>query len=137
MVGDLDVHATIPASDIERARLFYEEKLDLKAVAILTDGSLLYRCDQSSFLLYPSMYAGSAKNTAMEWTTDNIERDVEELRKRGVVFEEYDLPGVKTVNGIAEFAGDKSAWFKDSEGNILAFGQVEAVSRSLGLDKAQ
>jgi hypothetical protein len=57
------------------------------------------------------------------WDVDDVEAAVAELRGRGVVFEEYDLPGFKTVDGIAEIAGEKGAWFKDSEGNLLAIGQ--------------
>jgi hypothetical protein len=57
------------------------------------------------------------------WDVDDVEATVEELRSRGVVFEEYDLPGLKTVDGIAEIAGEKGAWFKDTEGNLLSLGQ--------------
>jgi hypothetical protein len=58
------------------------------------------------------------------WNVQDIETAVAELRSRGVVFEEYDLPGLKTVDGIAEIAGERGAWFKDSEGNLLAIGQL-------------
>ncbi|MGH2654353.1 MAG: VOC family protein [Actinomycetota bacterium] len=47
-----------------------------------------------------------------------------ELRAKGVTFEEYDMPGLKTVNGIAELGGEKGAWFKDPEGNILSVSQT-------------
>jgi hypothetical protein len=68
----------------------------------------------------------------MGWEVDDIEATVAELRRRGVVFEVVDLPGLKTVNGIAEVAGnypssgatgEKAAWFRDSEGNLLGIGQ--------------
>ena len=112
---------------MQRARKFYAEKLGMEPMQEFPDGSVFYRCKGSFFMLYPSQYAGTAQNTAMEWTTLNIERDMQELRARGVVFEEYDFPEFKTVNGIATFGPIKSAWFKDSEGNILALGQLGAI----------
>ena len=68
--------------------------------------------------------AGTAQNTVIGWEVDDIDKVVEDLRGRGVTFEEYDFPGLKTVNGIAELEGiERAAWFKDSEGNILSIGQ--------------
>jgi hypothetical protein len=75
------------------------------------------------FLVYPSQFAGTAKSTAMSFDVANLEEAVKELRDRGVVFEEYDMPGLKTVNGIAEIQGVKGAWFKDPDGYILAVGE--------------
>jgi hypothetical protein len=75
--------------------------------------------------MYTTQFAGSAKNTVMGWLTDDIERDVRELKNHGVAFEEYDFPGLKTVNGIANLPGERAAWFKDTEGNILSIGQPD------------
>jgi hypothetical protein len=77
----------------------------------------------SQFALYPSAGAGTAQHTIAGWTVGDIEAEVGELRARGVVFEEYDLPNLKTVNGIAALGPNRAAWFRDSEGNILGIMQ--------------
>jgi catechol 2,3-dioxygenase-like lactoylglutathione lyase family enzyme len=120
MLKEHDVIAVLPAKDLARARQFYDEVIGLEAPEVLDDENLLYRCGNgTTFLLYRSDYAGTAKNTQMGWGTDNIEAEVADLRARGVVFEEYDFPGLKTENGIATSAAGKGAWFTDPEGNIL------------------
>ena len=94
-------------------------------------GGLLYRCAGGEFALFQSAGASPGSFTQMGWTVDDIEATVAELRRRGVIFEEYDLPGLTTVNGIAEIAGnypskgsgERGAWFRDSEGNMLGIGQ--------------
>jgi hypothetical protein len=74
--------------------------------------------------LYPTPGAGTSKASQAFWQVDSVEAEVAELRARGVAFEEYDMPGIKTVNGIATAGGTKAAWFKDSEGNIMALIQT-------------
>ena len=74
-------------------------------------------------MVYVTSYAGTAKNTVFAIDTDDLARDMAVLRDKGVVFMDYDFPGLKTVDGVAELDGEKSAWFEDSEGNILALGQ--------------
>lgn len=123
---ELDVTAAIPAQDLDRARAFYAEKLDLKPDEERSDG-LLYRCGSGMFLLFPSSGKASGDHSQLGWDTPDIEATVRELRERGVVFEEYDLPGFKTVDGIAEIDGVRAAWFKDSEGNLLAVGQLPST----------
>jgi predicted enzyme related to lactoylglutathione lyase len=124
MLSDLPVTATLPASDIERARKFYAEKLGLTSEEASPDGGLLYKCKGSSFMVYPSQFAGTARNTALGFQTDDLAALMKELRSRGLVFEDYDLPGLKTVGGVATFGKARSAWFKDSEGNIIALNQM-------------
>lgn len=120
MLKENDVIAVLPASDLARAKQFYDEVLGLEPPEVLDDENLLYRSGNgTTFLLYKSDYAGTAKNTQMGWGTDNLEVEVDDLRGRGVVFEEYDLPGLKTENGIATSTAGKAAWFTDTEGNIL------------------
>lgn len=120
MLKDREVAAVLPAKDIARARDFYQNVLGLDAPDVLDDQNLMYRCGNgTTFLLYQTDNAGTAKNTQMGWSTDNIEAEMEELRGRGVTFEEYDFPGLKTENGIATDAVGKAAWFLDTEGNIL------------------
>jgi catechol 2,3-dioxygenase-like lactoylglutathione lyase family enzyme len=126
-----EVATRLPAQDLERARAFYAEKLGLEP-AEERPGGLRYRCGNSGFVVFASAGAASGTHTQMGWEVDDIEATVAQLRARGVVFEEYDLPGIKTVNGIAEVAGnypskggigEKGAWFRDSEGNLLGVGQ--------------
>jgi catechol 2,3-dioxygenase-like lactoylglutathione lyase family enzyme len=125
------VAARIPAQDLQRARAFYAEKLGLEP-SEERPGGLLYRCDEGEFGLFESAGAASGDHTQMGWEVEDIEATVEWLRARGVVFEEYDFPGLRTVNGIAEVAGnypskggvgEKAAWFRDSEGNLFGIGQ--------------
>jgi catechol 2,3-dioxygenase-like lactoylglutathione lyase family enzyme len=129
MAFNFSVRPTLPAADIARAKKFYAEKLDMQPEEETPDGGLLYRCKDSWFIVYPTQFAGTAKNTAAGFETDNLDRDVKALRSRGVVFEEYDLPGLKTVNGIASFGELRGAWFKDSEGNILGLTQARDSQR--------
>jgi len=108
---------------MERAKKFYAEKLGLEPDETTPTGDLIFKCNGSSFFLYTSQYAGTAKNTAVTFETDNLDRDMREMRNKGVVFEEYDMGDLKTVNGVATMQDIKSAWFKDTEGNIIAITQ--------------
>jgi catechol 2,3-dioxygenase-like lactoylglutathione lyase family enzyme len=121
MLKDMEVAAVLPAKDVNRAKDFYRDKLGLEPIDPTGEDDVMYRCGNGTrFLLYKTDNAGTAKNTQMGWVTDDVERDVQELRGRGVVFEDYDFPGVKTENGIATSDAGKAAWFLDSEGNILS-----------------
>ncbi len=116
----------IPAADVARARRFYEQKVGLTAREEVA-GGVVYECGNGSWIfLYPSGGAGTSQASQAFWQVDDLAAEVADLRKRGVVFEEYDLPGLKTVNGIATGGGTKAAWFKDTEGNIMAL--IQAVS---------
>jgi len=135
---DLSESATrLPAQDLARARAFYAEKLGLEPLEE-RPGGLRYRSGSGFFALFQSAGAPSGTHTQMGWEVDDIEAVVAELRGRGVVFEAYDLPGLRTVNGIAEVAGnypskggvgERAAWFRDSEGNLLGIGQPITGSR--------
>lgn len=114
-----DVLATIPAQDLDRARAFYADKLGLKPETESPEG-LRYRCGTGQFLLFASSGQASGSHTQLGFDVADIEAAVATLRENGVVFEEYDMPGFKTENGIAVTDGEKGAWFKDSEGNLLA-----------------
>lgn len=132
MLTDGQVATRLPAQDLTRARAFYASKLGLEPVEE-RPGGLLYRCASGHFSLFQSSGAPSGTHTQMGWEVDDLETTVTELRRRGVVFEEYDLPGLTTVGGIAEIEGnypsqggrgEKAAWFRDSEGNLLGIGQA-------------
>jgi predicted enzyme related to lactoylglutathione lyase len=110
----------IPAADVARARRFYEEKVGLVPREEVA-GGVIYECANGSWVfLYPSGGAGTSQASQAFWQVKDVEAEVAELKSRGVVFEDYDMPGLKTVNGIMTARGSKAAWFKDTEGNILA-----------------
>src|SRR4051812_40872657 len=125
------VATRLPARDLERARSFYAEKLGLEPVDA-RPGGLLYRCAGGEFALFASAGGSPGTFTQMAWEVDDIEATVAALKARGVVFEEVDLPGLQTVDGIADIEGnypskgargERGAWFRDSEGNLLGIGQ--------------
>ena len=116
-------HGTIAVSDIDRAKKFYEGTLGLKALDERSDGIRYGAAEGTWFLVYPSQFAGTAQGTLVTFDVADLDSAVKELRERGVFFEEYDMPGLKTVEGIAEIQGARAAWFKDPDGNILALGQ--------------
>ncbi|MEJ0097290.1 MAG: VOC family protein [Bauldia sp.] len=118
--------ATIPASDLARARRWYEEKLGLKPAKEAPYGIDYVLGDGTRFSLYPTANAGKAPNTLMGFSSDDVPADVAALRARGVRFEDYDMPGLKTVDGVASLGDIHAAWFKDSEGNILAITEEPA-----------
>ena len=118
----------IPVANVARAREFYERKVGL-VVKEEYAGGVIYECGKGSWVfLYPSAGAGTSKASQAFWAVDNVEAEVAALKSRGIVFEEYDMPGIKTVNSVATAGGAKTAWFKDSEGNILAISQ-RVISR--------
>ncbi|WP_328423053.1 VOC family protein [Streptomyces sp. NBC_00443] len=134
-VGNLftrgQVATRLPAQDLERARRFYSEKLGLEPVDE-RPGGLLYRCGGTEFALFQSTGASPGTFTQMGWQIEDVDTAVAELRRRGVEFEEVDVPGLCTTNGIADieghypskgFRGERAAWFHDSEGNLLGIGQ--------------
>ena len=124
------VATRLPAQNLERAKAFYAEKLGLEPVEE-REGGLRYVCAAGEFALFESTGTASGEHTQMGWEVEDIEATVRELRAREVVFEDYDLPGLKTVEGIADIegnypskgSGERGAWFRDSEGNMLGIGQ--------------
>jgi catechol 2,3-dioxygenase-like lactoylglutathione lyase family enzyme len=119
MLANYNIRTVIAAQDIERAQRWYADKLGLHPAREQAQG-LLYQVGNSEFFLYQTSFAGTAQNTVAEWEVDDLDAVMAELRRRGVVFEEYDFPGFKTVNGVATIDGERAAWFKDSEGNTIA-----------------
>jgi catechol 2,3-dioxygenase-like lactoylglutathione lyase family enzyme len=121
MIGDKEAAATIAVKDLAVAKDFYETKLGLKRVATEGSEAVVYRSGVSKVVVYRSEYAGTNRATAANWMVGNdLEREVETLKGRGVRFEHYDMPGL-TRQGDVHVAGDmKVAWFKDPDGNILS-----------------
>jgi len=123
MLSASQVIAYVPVSDLPRARKFYEGTLGFKPLETNEAGVMYESGKGSKFFAYKSAGAGTNKASTAFWDVPNLEAEVADLRKRGAVFEEYDTPGYATVNGIATGDGVKTAWFKDTEGNILAIAQ--------------
>jgi predicted enzyme related to lactoylglutathione lyase len=119
------IGAAMPAQDVKRARQFYEQKLGLKPSEEQPDGSAMYMVGETGFLVFPSMGKASGDHTQMAIDVDDVEEAVRELRSRGVKLEEYDYPDFKTSDGLATLPdGSKGAWFKDTEGNLIAVGSM-------------
>jgi predicted enzyme related to lactoylglutathione lyase len=123
MLQKYPLRAYIPAKDLERARRFYEGKVGLKPKDVSADGVFYEFAGGTACFLYPTAGAGTSKASQAFWDVDDVESVMRELEQRGVKFEDYDMPGMKTVNHIFEGGGAKAAWFKDSEGNIMALVQ--------------
>ncbi len=124
MQNPLSIYTVLPVKDLARARAFYRDKLGLEAT-LEKPGMLAYSGPSGYiFQLYETPTVGTAQNTQMGWSSSELDADVAELRQRGVVFEEYDLPGLKTENGIAFVGTERSAWFKDTEGNTICISQT-------------
>jgi len=119
MLNKAPIRAYIPVSDVSRARKFYEEKLGLTPKEAYANG-VIYECGGSEMFMYPTPNAGTSKASQAFWDVNDVEAEVSELKRRGVVFERYTLPGVEMKNDIAVGGGAKTAWFKDPDGNILA-----------------
>jgi catechol 2,3-dioxygenase-like lactoylglutathione lyase family enzyme len=122
MLSTAPLRAYIPVSNLQRARKFYEETLGLKP-GEQYGGGVIYRCGETEAFLYQTPNAGTSKASQAFWQVADVEAEVTELKARGVVFEEYDMPGIKMQNSIATGSGAKTAWFKDTEGNIMAVSQ--------------
>jgi predicted enzyme related to lactoylglutathione lyase len=122
MLRTAPIRAYIPASDVARARKFYEQTVGLEPKEEYA-GGVIYECGGAEVFLYPTRNAGTSKASQAFWQVADVEAEVAELKARGVKFEEYDMPGVAMKDGIATAGGAKTAWFKDTEGNILAVSQ--------------
>ena len=94
-------------------------------------GGLLYRCGEGEFALFESAGSASGDHTQMGWEVEDIEATVEHLRTRGLVFEEYDFPGLRTVNGIAEVAGNYP-----SKGALVRRPPGSETARAISLESA-
>ena len=121
MLMEREIAAVLPASDLSRARQFYHDKLGLDPdVVDEVTGDLRYRLPHGEFEIYETPNAGTARNTAMCWITPDLMADVEELRAKGIKFEEYDQPGLKTKDGIADMGGEMAAGLRTAKGTSSA-----------------
>jgi predicted enzyme related to lactoylglutathione lyase len=130
MLNHSAVEANIPAADLDRVREFYSDKLGLTPVAEYGAEALRYQTAGGTFFnVYRTQYAGQAGHTIAQWHVDDVDQEVHDLQAKGVVFEVYDMPGVEWNGQIATIPGmGKSAWFKDSEGNIMCVDEAPPPS---------
>lgn len=116
--------AVVAASDLARARSFYEGTLGLTPEEIQEEvQTVIYRLAGVPLMVYQTSYAGTAKNTVFGLESTDLDADMAALRAKGVAFLDYDFPGLKTVDGVADMDGERSSWFEDSEGNIFGLFQ--------------
>ena len=129
MLERAEIAAIVPVSDVDAAVRFYGDTLGLPLTErrdeIPENPEAEFRAGDGALLVYKSTGAGQARHTVAGFRVDDLDATVAGLRERGVVFEEYDLPDLKTENGIAAVAGVRAAWFKDPDGNILAVETVD------------
>jgi len=125
MLQNFPLYAYIPARDVPRARRFYENQLGFKPKMDVAGGVVYGFADGTEAFLYPTPNAGTSQASQAFWQVADVDAEIVELQARGVVFERYDdMPGERSPRGAVIAGGAKAAWFKDSEGNILAIIQA-------------
>jgi catechol 2,3-dioxygenase-like lactoylglutathione lyase family enzyme len=124
MLTNKHIHPTIPVKDMAKARDFYEGVLGFKPSIDAPDACMYDAGEGTNFLVYASAGPSNGQHTVMGFKVDDIETEVAELKSKGVTFEEYDLPTLKTVGSIADTGPIRAAWLRDPEGNILGIVQL-------------
>jgi catechol 2,3-dioxygenase-like lactoylglutathione lyase family enzyme len=121
MFNDFPTLTALPASNMDRAKAWYADKLDLKPVDERDVGVAYETTDGSRFFLYPSEFAGTNQATAIAFETgEKFDETVKFLRERGIKFLEFEMEGMTIKDGIVSAPdGMRGVWFKDSEGNII------------------
>ena len=119
MLNSAPVTTMLPVSDMARARAFYEGCLGLQPGGLKPDGKFVYNVAGSTLALFPKPGGTKADHTAISFKVDDIATSIAELKRAGVVFEDYDFPDFKTVDHVCVLGSEKAAWFKDPEGNYL------------------
>lgn len=119
MLSHARVTTMLPVKDMLRARDFYENKLGLQPGGFKPDGKFVYSVSGSVLALFPKPDGTKADHTAISFQVSDIAASIKALERAGVAFEDYDLPGLKTVDHVCVLGAEKAAWFKDPEGNYL------------------
>ena len=119
MLTMTQVTCMLPVKDLARARQFYEQRLQLEPLGAKPDGKFVYRCGGTEIALFPKPEGTKAEHTALSFAVSDIAAEIAALEARGVTFEDYDLPGFKTIEHVCVLGSEKAAWFHDPEGNIL------------------
>lgn len=123
MLTERPVTVMLPAKDTKRAQKFYDETLGIRPAEVTDYGARYTLTGGTPMFLYQTQFAGTSGATLLSFDSTDIAGDMRALRAKGVRFEDYDLPDLKTKDGVAEFGPVRNAWFKDSEGNILGLVQ--------------
>jgi catechol 2,3-dioxygenase-like lactoylglutathione lyase family enzyme len=123
MLTESKATAMLPVVDMARARAFYEQTLGLPPPKVREGGEARYDAAGLAFALYPRATPTRADHTALSFEVRDLSGEMRALRARGVRFEEYDLPGLKTTDGVCVLGAERAAWFRDPEGNILCIHQ--------------
>ena len=126
MLTNAAVTTILPVIDAERARRFYETTLGLNYVGQSGDGKYMFSIGSGTLALLQKAEGTRAEHTALSFEVADTASAVRELTARGVTFEDYDYPGLKTIDKVCILGSEKAAWFKDPEGNILCVHQVLA-----------
>ena len=123
MLGKADATPMIAVKDLDRARTFYEDTLGLEAKDEMGDEVLTMKSGDTLINVYRSEFAGTNKATALTFQVDDLDKEVRELKEKGIFFEHYDLPGLRQQGDVYVAEGFKTAWFKDPDGNILSLAE--------------
>jgi catechol 2,3-dioxygenase-like lactoylglutathione lyase family enzyme len=118
MLTDSKAISMLPAVEMARARRFYEETLGLPKGEVRPNGESRYSAGGTRFALYPRKTPTTADHTALSFEVKDLNAEMQVLASRGVRFEEYDLPGLKTEGGVCVLGAERAAWFRDPDGNI-------------------
>ncbi len=124
MLADARCHPTLPAADLARARQFYEGVLGLVPARVTPAGVFYATGEGTQLLVFPSSGTASGSHTQVGFRVADVEAEVADLRRRGVTFETYDFPGFDAATSIASFPQSRSAWFRDTEGNLVGIAQM-------------
>jgi catechol 2,3-dioxygenase-like lactoylglutathione lyase family enzyme len=125
VLKDHKTHATIPVTNLEKARAYYTQTLRLTETVLETAGAVMLSTGSGTRVtIYETPNTQRGGHTQVGFAVDDIDAEIADLKARGVVFEEYDLPGLKTENSVAEYEGNKAAWFKDPDNNIIGLVQL-------------
>jgi predicted enzyme related to lactoylglutathione lyase len=119
MLTHASVTTLLPVIDMTRARSFYEGCLGLRPGGFKPDGKFVYAVGGTTLALFPKPEGTKADHTAVSFQVEDIAASIAELKGSGVVFEDYDFPGLKTIDHVCVLGSEKAAWFKDTEGNYL------------------
>jgi len=128
MLGQALAHPTVFVRDLDRARAFYE-KLGLKVAAEVSTGIFMSAGNGTIFPLIHRADATPPSHTIAAFQIEDLRATVDGLRARGVVFEEYDTPGLRTVDCIADMGDYHAAWIKDPDGNYIGLHEPPRQSR--------
>jgi predicted enzyme related to lactoylglutathione lyase len=123
MLQRAPMYAYLPARDLARARHFYEEQLGWRPIDPGPQGVTYEFAGGTACFLYPSQHAGTSQASQAFWRVTDVDREIAELKERGVSLVPYPMEGTRSPSGAITAGGAKTAWFKDTEGNVLALVQ--------------